>query len=427
MATVINMPKLGFDMAEGRLIRWVKAQDEAVQKGEVLAEIETDKATVEVESQESGVVRMHLVAENSLVPVGSPIAILGTADEAIDVEALVGKSGAARPATAEPASPQAETVNLRAGAEMQAAAAAGALPAGPHEAEAEGDGKLPAGLRATPVARRLARERGLDLKSLSGSGPQGRILKSDVEAALTTPAAAPAFQAAMPAAATERVQLSKLRAIIGRRMTASKQSLPHFYLTADLEAGPIMALRLDLNSRMPQDQQFSVNDFLVKSAALALREFPNLNASLEGEEIVRHGQINIGVAVAVDQGLLTVVARDADQMPLRSLSAELRQMVARAREGRVRPADIEGSTFTVSNLGMFQIDQFTAIINPPEAAILAVGSLRQEPVVVDGQITIGQRMRVTLSADHRVTDGAEAARWLQAYRSYVEHPVHLLV
>jgi len=415
MATVINMPKLGFDMAEGRLIRWVKAQDEAVQKGEVLAEIETDKATVEVESQESGVVRVHLVAENSLVPVGSPIAILGTADEAIDVEALVGKSGPARPAAAKPASPQAETVGLRAGAGMQTAAGATALPAGPHEMEAEGDGNLPAGLRATPVARRLARERGLDLKSLSGSGPQGRILKSDVESALTG-----------SAAATQRVQLSKLRAIIGRRMTASKQSLPHFYLTADLDAGPLMALRADLNSRMPQDQQFSVNDFLVKSAALALREFPNLNASLEGEEIVRHGQINIGVAVAMDEGLLTVVARDADQKPLRTLSAELRQVVARAREGRVRPADIEGSTFTVSNLGMFQLDQFTAIINPPEAAILAVGSVRQEPVVVDGQITIGRRMRVTLSADHRVTDGAEAARWLQVYRSYVEHPVHLL-
>jgi pyruvate dehydrogenase E2 component (dihydrolipoamide acetyltransferase) len=282
-------------------------------------------------------------------------------------------------------------------------------------------------VRATPVARRLARERGLDLKSLSGSGPQGRILKSDVEAALIASAPAPAFQAPRPAAATERVQLSKLRAIIGRRMTASKQSLPHFYLTADLDAGPLMALRADLNSRMPQDQQFSVNDFLVKSAALALREFPNLNASLDGEQIVRHRQINIGVAVAVDQGLLTVVARDADQKPLRTLSAELRQVVARAREGRVRPADIEGSTFTVSNLGMFQIDQFTAIINPPEAAILAVGSVRQEPVVVDGQITIGQRMRITLSADHRVTDGAEAARWLQVYRSYVEHPVHLLV
>jgi len=412
MATVINMPKLGFDMAEGRLIRWVKAQDEAVQKGEVLAEIETDKATVEVESQESGVVRVHLVAENSLVPVGSPIAILGTADEAIDLEALVGKSGPARPAAAKPAAPQAQTA---------------AVPAGPHETEAEGDGNLPAGLRATPVARRLARERGLDLNSLSGSGPQGRILKSDVEAALIAPAPAPSLQAARPAAATERVQLSKLRAIIGRRMTASKQSLPHFYLTADLDAGPLMALRGDLNSRMPQDQQFSVNDFLVKSAALALREFPNLNASLEGEEIVRHGQINIGVAVAMDDGLLTVVAREADQKPLRTLSAELRQVVARAREGRVRPADIEGSTFTVSNLGMFQLDQFTAIINPPEAAILAVGSVRQEPVVVDGQITIGQRMRVTLSADHRVTDGAEAARWLQVYRSYVEHPVHLLV
>jgi pyruvate dehydrogenase E2 component (dihydrolipoamide acetyltransferase) len=434
MATVITMPKLGFDMAEGTLVRWVKALDETVHKGEVLAEIETDKATVEVESQESGVVRAHLVAENTVIPVGSPIAILGTADELIDVEALVGKAGAAaapRPAAA-PGAPQAETVRLHPTSEVRAAEPL--TPPAP-VVETEGDGTLPGGVRATPVARRLAREHGLDLNRVSGSGPQGRILKSDVEAALAGAAmpgyaGPPTYAAALtapPPAETARIPLSKLRAAIGRRMTASKQALPHFYLTADLDAGPLMALRADLNSRMPQDQQFSVNDFLVKAAALALREFPNLNASLDGEEILRHGEVNVGVAVAVDQGLLTVVARQADQKPLRGLSAEVRELVARARSGRVRPSDIEGSTFTVSNLGMFQIDQFLAIINPPEAAILAVGSVRQEPVVSDGKIIVGQRLRVTLSADHRVTDGAEAARWLQVFRSYVEHPVHLLV
>jgi pyruvate dehydrogenase E2 component (dihydrolipoamide acetyltransferase) len=440
MATVINMPKLGFDMAEGTLVRWVKAQGEPVEKGEVLAEIETDKATVEVESQESGVVRAHLVAENTVVPVGSPIAVLGTAEEAIDVEALVGKaapgpaSGAPKPgapspsAAAEPGAPSPTPESVRPQpAGRDDAQPTEVQPSEPvAEVEPEGDGRLPAGVRASPVARRLARERGLDLARVSGSGPQGRIVKADVEAALAgAPGPAPAH--AGPPAETVRRPLGKLRATIGRRMTASKQSLPHFYLTADLDAGPIMALRADLNERMPEDQQFSVNDFLVKAAALALREFPNLNASLEGEEIVRHGQIHIGVAVALDQGLLTVVARQADQKPLRALSAELRELVARARSGRVRPGDIEGSTFTVSNLGMFQIDHFQAIINPPEAAILAVGTVRQEPMVQDGQIVVGRRMRVSLSADHRVTDGAEAARWLQVFRSYVERPVHLLI
>ena len=226
---------------------------------------------------------------------------------------------------------------------------------------------------------------------------------------------------------TVRVPISKLRGAIGRRMTAAKQQVPHFYLTADLDAGPLMALRSDLNSRMPEEAKFSVNDFIVKAAGLALREFPNLNASIAEGEIVRHGQVNIGVAVAVDDGLLTVVARDVDQKHLTAISGEIRELAGRARAGKVKPTDIEGSTFTVSNLGMYQVDRFIAIINPPETAILAVGTVRQEPVVVDGQIAVGHRLQATLSADHRVTDGAEAARWLQVFRSYIEHPVHLLV
>lgn len=432
MATVVKMPKLGFDMAEGLLVRWVVAEDQAVEKGQVLAEIETDKATVEVEALESGTVRKHLVQENTAVPVGAPIAVMGTPEEQIDVEALVAAAGGQEPAEAPSGAAPAEVPAL----EEPSAVAEAPRPAEAVRPGEDGDGRLPEGVRASPVARRLAAEQGLDLKSVTGSGPGGRIVKSDVEAALAAaprpepgaePAALPRVGAALGPRETVRVPISKLRSAIGRRMTGAKQNVPHFYLTADLDAGPLMTLRSDLNFRMPEEAKFSVNDFLIKAAALALREFPNLNASLAEDEIVRHGEINIGVAVAVEDGLLTVVARDVDRKHLTALSGEIRELVGRARAGKVKPTDIEGSTFTVSNLGMFQVDRFIAIINPPETAILAVGSVREEPVVVDGRITVGQRLQATLSADHRVTDGAEAARWLQVFRSYVEQPVHLLV
>ncbi len=407
MATVVSMPKLGFDMAEGLLVRWVKAEGEAVEKGEVLAEIETDKATVEVEAEAGGVVLKHLVTENTSVPIGAPITVIGEQGEEFDIETVEVEKEAEGTALAEAATPS---------------------PIAVAEPASNGDGRLPAGVRASPVARRLAEERGIELGSLSGSGPQGRIVKRDVEAAL--PAAAPAITPFQPAAApaeTVRVPLSRLRETIGRRMTAAKQQLPHFYVTSDLDAAPMMDLRRQLNSRMPEDGKFSVNDFLVKASAMALREFPNLNASLDGGEIVRHGHIHVGVAVALDDGLMTVVAKDVDSKPIRQLSSELRDLVARARDGKVRPGDIEGSTFTISNLGMFQVDHFIAIINPPEAAILAVGSVRDEAVLVNGQVVPGKRLQVTLSADHRVTDGAEVARWLQVFRQYIENPVHTLV
>ncbi len=404
MATVVNMPKLGFDMAEGLLVRWVKAEGEAVEIGEILAEIETDKATVEIEAEAGGVVLKHLVTENSSVPIGAPITVIGEEGEEFDIESVEVESEAVVP-EATPPSPIAVA-----------------------ESPSNGDGRLPAGVRASPVARRLADEKGIELGSLSGSGPQGRIVKRDVEAAVSASALAIApFQPSAAPAETVRIRLSKLRETIGRRMTAAKQQLPHFYVTSDLDAAPMMDLRRQLNSRMPEDGKFSVNDFVIKAAAMALREFPNLNASLDGGEIVRHGHIHVGVAVALDDGLMTVVAKDVDSKPIRQLSSELRNLVARARDGKVRQGDIEGSTFTVSNLGMFQVDHFIAIINPPEAAILAVGSVRDEAVVVNGQVVPGRRLKVTLSADHRLTDGAEAARWLQVFRQYVENPVHTLV
>jgi pyruvate dehydrogenase E2 component (dihydrolipoamide acetyltransferase) len=401
MAAIINMPKLGFDMTEGTLVRWVKAEGEQVKKGEILAEIETDKATVEVESGTEGVLRAHLVPVNTAVPVGTPIAIVGAKDEEIDVDAIVSQDTAAEPAPE--SAPEADAPP----------------PAVELEPATEGE-KLPGGVRASPIARRIASQQGIDLATVGGTGPQGRIIKRDVERVLAGAVAAPSLQAA-------RIPLSRLRAAIGRRMAAAKQELPHFYLTADLDASPLMSVRSDLNSRRSDDEKFSVNDFLVKAAALALRDFPDLNASIDGDAIVRHGEINIGIAVAVSDGLMTVVLHNADSKSLPQISSEVREMITRARSGKVHPQDIEGSTFTISNLGMYSIDQFMAIINPPEAAILAVGSVRTEPVVNDGEIAIGKRLRVTLSADHRVTDGAEAAEWLLVFRQYLEHPVHMLV
>jgi pyruvate dehydrogenase E2 component (dihydrolipoamide acetyltransferase) len=414
MAEIVKMPKLGFDMAEGMLVRWVVGEGEAVETGQVLAEIETDKATVEVEATATGIVRKHVVQEGTSVPVGAAIAVIGDEGEELDDLDLGAEAPAPPSGKAEEAAPEPETSPAKS------------------EPVASGAADYPGGVKASPVARRLAQEMGIDLTRVEGSGPSGRVVKADVEAQggrsdrqMPTPAYQPASTHAPRS--TERVPVSKLRAIIGKRMTKSKLELPHFYVTSDIDAGPVMAARAQLNNALPEDEKLSVNDFIVRAAALALREFPNLNASLEGETIVRHGEINIGIAVAVEQGLLTVVARDADQKPIRTLSSEIRAMVERTRSGKVRPEDVEGSTFTVSNLGMFDVDHFIAIINPPEAAILAIGSVREEPVYEGANLVRGQRMKVTLSADHRVTDGAEAARWLQVFKRYFEQPFLMFI
>ena len=413
MATVVAMPKLGFDMAEGLLVRWLKHEGEAVEKGEILAEIETDKATVEVEAVIGGTLRSLLVAEKSSVPVGTPIAVIGTADEPVDLQALLGQAPAPRTAPAPSPAP----------------ASAGAPPPAspsvvPEAVHAQGP------VKASPLARRLATERGVALSAVQGTGPGGRITKRDVEAAAPSGGPRPAIaigRGAAPSIRAERIALTRLRSAIGRRMQASKQQAPHFYLTSDLDAGPLMDLRTELNALLPEAEKLSVNDFLIKAAALALTEVPALNASLDGDTIVRHGEVHVGVAVATEGGLLTVVAREANRRPLTTIADEVRQIIARAREGRVRPEDIEGATFTISNLGMFEIEHFAAILNPPEAAILAVGAVRNVPVVHDGAIVPGRRMKVTLSADHRVTDGAEGARFLQALRQRIEHPLQLVL
>jgi pyruvate dehydrogenase E2 component (dihydrolipoamide acetyltransferase) len=408
MAEVIRMPKLGFDMAEGTLVRWVIDEGQPVAKGQVIAEIETDKATVEVEAQAEGTLHKHLISAGTIVPIGTAIAVIGAEGEEIDVEAFVGEDV------------QLETTPAVEEARPEPSPVAAIMPA------VEPDTPFPGGVRASPVARRIAAERGIDLSTIRGSGTGGRIVKRDVEDPRAVPSPATTYIA--PAAGVEsREPLSKLRAIIGKRMTQAKQQVPHFYVTVDINAAPLMDLRKQFNALIPEEEKLSINDFIVKAVGLNLQRFPSLNASLDGDQIIRHGNVNVGVAVAVDDGLLTVVIRDANVKPLRQIGNDSREMIARARAGRVRPDDIEGSTFTVSNMGMFTVDHFIAIINPPEAAILAVGSVRQDPVVQEGEVVIGQRMKVTLSADHRVTDGAEAARWLQAFAQLMEQPLQLVI
>lgn len=428
MAELITMPKLGFDMAEGTLVRWVVLEGETITKGAILAEIETDKATVEVESAHDGVVSRHLVREGDIVPVNKPIAVVGAPGEEIDIQGLLGKSGEEMELGKQEGAPE-TPVRDKDTYQDQAAL------------QTEVDTQLPDGVRASPLARNIARQHGIDLKRVNGSGPSGRITKKDVEAYLETPqpavevgeapkkVAVPSvvFTPGAPAPADQVMPLNRLRAAIGRRMTEAKQQVPHFYVTYEYDMKALMALRSEVNALLPDEEKTSVNDYIVKAAALTLREFPNLNASLNGNEIIQHGQVNIGVAVAVEGGLLTVVCHDTDRKPVRQISLEVRSMVGRAREGKVRPDDIEGSTFSVSNLGMFNVEHFIAIINPPEAAILAVGAVQEVPVVKSDQIVPGLRMKATISVDHRVSDGSEAAQYMRALQRYLEEPLRLLV
>lgn len=458
MAEIIPMPKLGFDMSEGTLSRWVKKEGEKVERGEVLAEIETDKATVEVESNFGGVLYKQLVPEGTVAAVGIPIAVISQPGEEVKeipqivIEGGVAKEsvggGAAQPPAEEKAVSQptpAPAAAAQAPVEEQAAETA---KTGPAEQPAVAEGPV----RASPLARSLARERGIDLQRLRGTGPGGRIVRRDVETAAAVPApAAAAAQPNAPApapvpapAATgapafipavrlgevppdEHIPLPRLRAAIGRRMVQSWQQSPHFFETREYDVGDLTDVRQRINKDLPDEQKVSVNDFIVKAVALALRRFSNLNASIQGDEIVRFGHINVGVAVAIENGLMTVVIKDADQKPLLLISQESKERIARARSGKVQSEDVEGSTFSISNLGMYGITEFLAVINPPEAAILAIGAARQVPVVVDGQIQVGMRMNATISADHRVTDGAEAAQFMQVLAEYLEHPMRLLV
>ena len=428
MAETINMPKLGFDMAEGNLVRWVKKVGEKINKGDVLAEIETDKATVEVESSAGGVVRKLLVDEGAVVPVNSPIAVVGTADEKLEELAPV---PVAKPsATGGPAKAGAMP-DLKSTPAEPLILDSQSAPASPLHPE----GALGV-LKASPLAKKIARDRRVDLSQVRGSGPGGRIVRRDIEAALAGRKSSDAGQIVSSSLtsdfstigqADQVLPLSKLRAAIARRMADSKTSIPHFYVTHEYKVDSMLEIRRQLNNLQPEKEKVSVNDFIVKAVATTLRQFPNLNASLNGTSVTRHASINIGIAVSVEGGLLTIVCRDADRKPLRQISGEVKVMTAHVRAGKVRPEEIEGSTFSISNMGMYEVENFSAIINPPEAAILAVGSAHEEPVVDNGTIRPGWRMKATISVDHRISDGVEAAKFLQALAVYLEEPLRLLM
>ena len=436
MADFIVMPKLGFDMREAELVSWLKEIGDAVEKGEIIAEIESDKATLELEAQAGGVLLKKLYEVGAVVAVGDNIAIVGKVGE--DVSGMNGGAAEPEAAAAEETPDAKEAAVSEAGApeaargeKAEAAEDEDAAPAADGKAGAAVSEEFPGGVKATPVARRVAGEHDVDLKQVSGSGPGGRIRKADVEAFLESgPAereAAPTPAAVPTDADTTEIETPRLRKAIARRMTESKTTVPHFYVTSAINMDAALALRKQINAMLPEEGKVTVNDMIVKAAALALRDFPNLNASFAGDTIVLHNTINVGTAVAIEGGLTTVVQKNTDGSTLSKIAADNKAMIARAREGKVRPDDAQGGTFTVSNLGGFDVENFIAIINPPEAAILAVGTANQEAVVRDGEVTVAAIMRATISADHRVTDGAEAARYMQKFKEFLEEPMRLLI
>ena len=426
MAELLTMPKLGFDMAEGKLSEWLKKPGEAITQGETILLVETDKATVEVPAFRAGVLLEILVQAGESVPIGTPVGVIGEAGEKVERSSLglSPKTGA-----------KAAEATQRVGTESaEKAARAQEIPQPVSEPSVAEGGRV----MASPIALRMAAELGIDLRQVQGTGPMGRVIKRDIETYVQerdkAPAAAPppppmptpSFE---PSAAEYTVEpLSGIRQTIGKRMTESKQNAPHFYVTMDIDMGPAMALRGQLNAVLPEADKISVNDLVQKAAAVALRQFPKINAAWSAEGIRIQSQVNIGHAVARENGLVTAVVRDVDKKPLAQVARETRDLVTRARDGKMKPDEMVGGTFTISNLGMFDVDEFIAIINPPQAAILAVGAVQKAPVVnAEGQIVTGTRMKATISADHRVTDGAEAAKFMQALKKALEEPMRLMI
>ncbi len=470
MATQVVMPKLSPTMEEGQLSRWLKKEGDKVSMGEPLAEIDTDKATMEMQSLGNGVLRKILIQEGESAPLGQVIAIIGEPDEDISgVLEQAKQSGSAAQST-----PSAEdTADTDGGAQAEAdagssssqtaasepaqagtagsaaATRADATSGGSASQSSSGNGAASAQedggrLIVSPLAARMAAEAGINLRSLQGSGPGGRIVKRDIEEAIkaasgtTAEAQAPTrhLRAVEPSAQQQPAQtgasayrdepMSEMRRVIARRLVTSLGPIPHFFLTTEVEMDRVVDLRGSLKELDP-DLKISVNDIIIKVAAAALVEHPQVNASFQDKTVRYYEHADIGVAVAIDDGLITPVIRAADKKSLSQIASEVRELAERARNRRLKPEEYTGATFSISNLGMFGIDEFTAVINPPEAAILAVGQMKPAPVVRDGQITVRQMMRVTMSCDHRVIDGATGAKFLQTFKRILENPLYLIV
>jgi pyruvate dehydrogenase E2 component (dihydrolipoamide acetyltransferase) len=428
MATKVVMEALSPTMEEGRLVKWLKNEGDQIKNGETLAEVETDKAIMELVARGEGVLRKRLLNENDAAPVGQLIAVIAPPDENID--ALVSSAGSAAAAPAAPAAPAAAS----AGATQEKVASGAppapptARPAAPPAPSAAPSGNGGGRMRSSPLARRMASENGLDLQGVQGSGPGGRIIKRDIEAAVASGSAKqqPTAGRFVPAGEDYRdASLTQIRKTIARRLSESIGPIPTFYLTAEFDMERVAEMRAAM-AAMGDEFKVSFNDIVLKAVATALAQHPEVNAHWLGDKIRYFNRVHLGMAVAIEDGLITPVIFDADQKRMSEISRESRELAKRARERKLKPEEYTGSTFSVSNLGMFGIDQFTAIINPPEVGILAVGALEEKPVVVDGALAHRKRMRVTMSCDHRVVDGALGARFLQTLRRLIENPLMLV-
>ncbi len=397
MAEII-LPKMGDAMTEGKILKWRKKPGEAVVKGEAVAEIETDKVNIDIEAEEAGTLLEILVGEGQSAPVGSTIAVIGAPGQRVE------KAPPPRPA---PEAPPAEVPQP--------------TPAAPPRAPTESAGRI----AVSPLARRLASEHGIDLAQVRGTGPDGRIIKEDIEALVAAKPASPRGPALE--VEYEDQPLSRTHQTIAKRMTESKQQAPHFYVTIEVLMDEAQRARQQLNDAVGESRKVSLNDFIVKASAIALRKFPNLNSAFIDGKIRRYRRVNIAIAVARPEGLIAPVIRDCDLKSIFDLGAEAKSVAERARAGHLRPEEYEGATFTASNLGMFDVENFVAIINPPNSAILAVGSAQMQPIVRNNQVTVGSVLKLTLSADHRVTDGAEVAQFLGEVKRLLGNPLQLFL
>lgn len=415
MATVMEMPKLSDTMKEGAIARWLKKEGEKIQAGLPVVEIETDKATMEFESPASGTILKIIVGDKQTCALNAPIAVIGKPEEnwqeALDKYNAKKGGGAAAPAkTAAPTAPAASANKPAAAASASAAPAAQA---------SSGDGRI----KASPLAKKVASDMGVDLRGMQGSGPNGRVIIRDLE---NVSAQSPS--SAAPSRDNKTIPLSMMRKTIARRLTESVNQAPHFYLTVNFNVSDLLNWRKQAVAKLPEDKKFSVNDLLIAIVARALRKHPNINASWQGDSIVEYGAVHLAFAVALPTGLVTPVLRNADTMDIYSIAKKSKEMIKLAREGKLQPQDYEGGTFTISNLGMNGIEEFTAIINPPQAAILAIGASIPTPVVNDeGDVVVETRMKLTMSCDHRVIDGFGGSEFLKTLRTYIEDPLTALL
>lgn len=411
MAIKVEMPKLSDTMEEGVIAKWNVQEGDKVESGDIIAEVETDKATMEVEVFDAGTILKILADEGSAVPLGKPMAIIG--EEGEDISELLAGADEDTAAKEEPKEQKQEEPETK---EQKAA------PSNAQQTATESGGQAEDGrIKASPLARKIAEDKGIQLADVKGSGPEGRIIKRDVEEFEPSEVAAPLTMSRED----KEHRVSQMRKTIARRLAESKYTSPHYYETMDVDMKQVFKARKQLNE--VSDVKISFNDIVVKACAIALRRHPDVNSSWREDTILEHGDVNVAFAVAIEEGLVTPVVRNTDQKGLAQISSESKELAGKARDRKLQPEEMEGSTFTVSNLGMYGIEQFTAIINPPNACILAVGAIRDVPVVENGEVVPGKRMKMTLSSDHRIVDGASAAEFLSTLRNLLENPLGMLL